>query len=134
MALLRLYIPVTAADVTALIASGELPGPVRTAYGVSPALVAATPRADDEEREYAAFLDAVAAGAAAGDRVAVAALDLPDAEVDWPDTGHTVEVHRAVLRREIVAFHVGEEPGEDADLLWFDITEADLVAQHLTDS
>lgn len=129
MILQRLYLPISRADVERLRTAGDLRAG-RTAYGVSPALSAATPRADEEEREYLAFLDAVAvAAAAAGDdkRTAVLAIDVPDGEVSWPPAGTATTIGRAILRREAVSFHIGAAPGPDADLLWYDVTEAELV-------
>ena len=142
MILQRLYLPISRADVERLRTAGELRAG-RTAYGVSPALSAATPRADEEEREYAAFLEAAeapkramqvpmevaVAAAAAGDdkRTAVLAIDVPDGEVSWPPAGTATTIGRAILRREAVSFHIGAAPGPDADLLWYDVTEAELV-------
>lgn len=133
MRLQRLYVPITGADVIALLAVGTLPAG-RTAYGVSPSFAAATPRADEDEREYLTFLDAVAAAAGLTPDscpLAVLAIDLPESEITWPSAGTALTLPRPVLRREAVSFHVGEEPGPDADLLWYDITEATQVADLL---
>lgn len=131
---IRLYLPGTADDLDALLRDGRLEVAGRTAYGVSPGLVAATPRADEEEREYAAFLEAVAASGAAGGtvaRVAVLSIDLPEPEIAWPPEGHFVTLTGAISRRDLVAIHIGEEPGPDGDLLWYDATEAPTVVELL---
>lgn len=131
---IRLYLPGTADDLDALLRDGRLEVAGRTAYGVSPGLVAATPRADEEEREYAAFLEAAdAAGAADGGagRVVVLSIDLPEPEISWPQEGHFVTLSGAIARRDLVAIHLGEEPGPDADLLWYDATEAAAVVELL---
>jgi len=125
MGLQRLYLPVTTTDLAALLRDGTLPAG-RPAYGVTPAFAAATPRADEEEREYLAFLDAAAA-AREHNRVIVLAVDLPDGEVRWSGPGTAVALPRPLLHREGVSLHVGEEDGPDADLLWYDITEAEVV-------
>ena len=134
MTLQRLYLPIDGDDLDHLVAEGSLAAGA-LAYGVSPAFAAATPRADEEEREYLAFLDAVAAGAErAGPvrRVAILAIDLPESEMAWPASGTATTIERPVLRREAVSLHIGEEPGPEADLLWYDITEAGHVAGLLT--
>ncbi len=126
----RLYLPLTPADVTTLHERGELP-PARPAYGVSPALIAATGREDEEEREYLAFQDAVAAAgdlAGAQGRMLVLALDLPERDVAFAPDSTESRLGRPIARREAVSIHVGEEAGPDADLLWYDITELEVVA------
>lgn len=130
----RLYLPGTADDLEALLRDGRLDAAGRTAYGVSPGLIEATPRADEEEREYAAFLEAATASAAqvgAAGRVAVISIDLPEPEISWPPEGHFVTLPGPVARRDLVAIHIGEEPGPDADLLWYDATEAAVVVDLL---
>ncbi|AKT52705.1 hypothetical protein ADJ73_09145 [Arsenicicoccus sp. oral taxon 190] len=102
-------------------------GAAATGYAVTAAVVAELANADEEEREYDALLEAAAqAGVGAtGRRRVVAAADLPTAAVeDLPGGYAEVRVTGPVSGERVVAFHVDETVAhEDADLLWYDVTE-----------
>ena len=138
----RVYIPLTAMSVGELASLGTLPSPPEHAFAVTARLVAGLPEADDEEREYAAFVAAAQRAAVMGviagpeggrrARAVVAAADIPAQEVTDFSSGGTrpaaaVSLARPVTLRSVVSLHVGESVAADADLLWYDITEIDLV-------
>jgi hypothetical protein len=132
MPLTRVYLPLTAADLTGL-AEGRPLGPApRNAHAVTPALGKPGLVTDEEELEHTAWVAAAEeAGAAPGgarQRRVIAAADVDAAIVvhpTSPDVPSRVEVSAPVERRRIVSFHVDEEPGstEPTDLLWYDVTE-----------
>jgi hypothetical protein len=142
MSRVRIYLPLTAADLDALSGGTALTRP--TAYAVTVRLASITPGADPEELEYAAFLlAAAAAGRARGSdpttRRVVAAADVEAESVTeqaLPEGRTPAEVALAasVPARAIVSFHVDELPGgtDDADLLWFDASELLSVRQLLS--
>ncbi len=135
----RVYIPLTAMSVGELASLGTLPSPPEHAFAVTARLVSGLPEADDEEREYAAFVAAAQRAAvmagpedARRTRAVVAAADIPAQEVTDFSSGGTrpaaaVSLARPVTLRSVVSLHVGESIAADADLLWYDITEIDLV-------
>ena len=96
------------------------------------------PIGDEEEWEYAALCEAVAAAGELrekdGAKRVVAAADV---DPDWvtgtapATTWATVEVTEAIPLRNIVSFHIDEQPGADGaeDLLWYDATELDEVTR-----
>lgn len=131
----RAYLPVVIADVRAIVESGSVPVAGRIAYAVSPTLEAATPRADLEEREYLAFLDAAAVAVAlAGDgpRI-VLAIDIPEEAIAWTGAGGEGRLEGEVARREVVSLHVDDAPGGHAtELSWYDATEAAHVLDLLS--
>jgi hypothetical protein len=130
----RVYLPVGAAEVAAWLAGAAL-APPREAYAVTPALRATHPGADLEELEYAALVQAAAAaGRERGQRPlrrAIAAVDVASAavQVDGSPDGR-VRLTAPLARRDLAAVHVDELAGgdDDADLLWFDATELELVS------
>ncbi len=139
----RIYLPLTAADVQTLAGSGEVVP--SGAYAVTPALRSDLPAADEEEREFVAMSDAVAAagalrrsadrGAGAARRV-VAAADLESAVVivspARPGQARSlVRLQGPVPLRRIVSFHLDEHPDGDGDLLWYDVTELAEVSSLL---
>jgi hypothetical protein len=138
----RIYLPLTPADVAQLAGSGEVAP--SSAYAVTPALRSDLPAGDEEEREYVAMGDAVAAagelrdaaaGAIPGKRV-VAAADVDTASVlvspARPGEARSlVRLAGPVPLRRVVSLHVDEEPGGDDDLLWYDVTELDVVTRLL---
>ncbi len=138
VAVARVYLPLTATELAALRASGELTGDRVRAYAVTPGLQDAFPGADDEELEYAALRDASDAARALRDagqthRV-VAAADVDEAFLLVPDDAAGDVPSRQDLRgpvalRRIASFHVDEAPTDDADLLWYDVTEIDEVVR-----
>ncbi|MBK6954866.1 MAG: hypothetical protein IPJ15_16615 [Actinomycetales bacterium] len=142
MSRVRIYLPLTAAEVDVLLAGDSLRP--ATAYAVTVRLASVTPGADVEELEYAAFLDAAAAAgrARSGDiaaRRVIAAADVDPGAVTELALPHErtpaeVALGAPVDLRAIASLHVDEEPGsdDDSDLLWFDATEALSVRQLLT--
>ncbi len=141
MTRVRIYVPLCAPDLDVLLAGDPLRP--TTGYAVTLRLASATPGADVEELEYAAFLEAAAAaGRARRGRVTrrvIAAADVDPGEVTEPavSDGRTpaeVVLAAPVDLRAIASLHVDEEPGgrDDSDLLWFDASEALSVRQLLT--
>ncbi len=141
----RVYLPLALAGLDRLAADREVaPGPLR-AHAVTAALARAMPGAEEEDREYVALCDAVeAAGGlrgSPGDRRVVAAADVAAdvvAEVvegpgevvgevaEGAGARSRVTLSAAVPLRRVVSFHVDEVGGDDdADLLWYDVTELD---------
>ena len=138
MPLTRVYLPLTAADLTAL-AEGRAVGPApRAAHAVTPALGKPGLVTDEEELEHTAWAaaaqEAIGLAGTPPRRRVVAAADVDAAVVvhpTAPDVPSRVEVSAPVERRRIVSFHVDEEPGatDPTDLLWYDVTElADVRA------
>ncbi|MCI1260916.1 MAG: hypothetical protein LKG20_01310 [Tetrasphaera jenkinsii] len=131
MSAARVYLPVDAHDLDELAAAGRLATTGRLAYGVTPALEATTPRADDEEREYLVFLEAArtAVDLAHGARRVVLAADVRESGFTPAGEGVVIRLTGDLDLREIASFHVDEEPGGDVeDLLWYDVTEVHAVA------
>lgn len=159
MPLKRVYVAVTPVGLRSLATSGVLgPAPLG-AHTVTGAVTRGAFGGDEEDQEYAAWQ--AAAGDArqlvgeAGMRVVVSAdVDSALIEDELPETRAAREdalgveqgVERAAIQtsvrlssavplRRIVAFHVDEVPGgQDADLLWFDVTELNDVVAHLDES
>ncbi|MFN8097401.1 MAG: hypothetical protein U0Q21_03825 [Dermatophilaceae bacterium] len=134
---IRVYLAVLAADLDDLAANGRLSWTGRFAYAVTPALVAATPRADQEEREYLAFVEAagVARALAGGARRVVVAADVSESVIDAVGDGPLMRLTADVPLREIASFHVDETArGDLGDLLWYDVTEAAVVRALLEDA
>ncbi len=131
----RAYLPAVVADVRAIVESGRLPVAGRIVHAVSPALETATPRADLEEREHRAFLDAAEAAVtlAGGARRVVLAIDVPEAEIRWTGVGSEGRLQGEVARRQVVSLHVDDAPGDPAtELSWYDATEASHVRDLLS--
>lgn len=125
----RVYLPLTADGLELLRAEKELAAPL-AAY----ALVAAPTRVRDrEELEYAAWLAAAAAAqelVGADRRRVVASADVDAASIAPLSQEYAAEISSPVLLRQVASFHLDEEPGgDDADLLWYDVTEIDEVAR-----
>jgi hypothetical protein len=136
MPLTRVYLPVTPEDLETLASGGAL-GPVPLpAHAVTPALGRPGLTTDEEELEHLAWLaaaDEAAAGVAEGVRRVVAAADVEVESVrhpSVPEPPSRVELTEPLRRRDVVSFHVDEEPGaiEPTDLLWYDVTELDDVS------
>lgn len=146
MPVVRVYLPVGSADLAGLAERGSLcapPAGPRVAYAVTPELERSMPGHDDEDLEYAAFSDAVAAsGALSGERSVVVAADV---DPEWLAAGEltsrppsicSVELTEPVPLARVASFHVDERGGStqhaavagSADaLLWYDATELDEV-------
>ena len=139
----RVYLPLSAAAVRALARERALPAPPLAAFAVTSSLERSLPTGDEEEWEYAALCEAVEAASGLregpGDKRVVAAADI---DTEWVAETPTaagaedpalasVEVTGQVVLRDIVSFHIDEEPGADGadDLLWYDATELDEVAR-----
>ncbi len=135
MPLTRVYLALTPADLDALAEEGTLGGSPRRAHAVTPALGTPGLTTDVEQLEHLAWVAAAeeaGRGAAAGTRRVVAAADVEVEAVRHPtspDVPSRVEVTEPVSRRQVVSFHVDEEPdaGGTGDLLWYDVTELDDV-------
>lgn len=123
----RCYLPVTAADLEDLARSGHLPVGGRPAYAVTDGLRAANRSLTDvEDLEYLAYEAAVGA---APDPVVVVALD---AAVAADLTGSLVALAGEVARADVASFHVADDaPDDDGHLLWYDVSELDLVRDRL---
>lgn len=151
MARIRVYLPVTGADLAALARERVLPAP-RAACAVTRALEQSQRGAEEEELEYLALQhaaqQAVPDAADAGEQVVVAAADVAPEEVNGIDTpagqlpagrvACSVTVTGQVPLARIASFHVGddvavappassggEEPQEveEIELSWYDVTE-----------
>ena len=135
MPLTRVYLALTPADLDRLADEGTLGAAPRPAHAVTPAVGTPGLTTDAEELEHLAWVAATQeAGSttAAGTRRVVAAADVEVEAVTHPtapDVPSRVEVTEPVGRRQVVSFHVDEEPGATGttDLLWYDVTELDDV-------
>lgn len=135
----RVYLPLTAADLDALMDGAEL-GPVPlAAHGVTPALGRPGLTVDEEELEHLAWVAATEEADGLRDgptRRVVAAADVDSGVVAVPasaDVPSRVELLAPLARTRLVSFHVDESPGDTgtADLLWFDVTELGAVIELL---
>ncbi len=139
MPLTRVYLPLTADDLDDLAAGRDL-GPLPlAAHGLTPALGSPGLAHDEEELEHRAWVAAAeeATARAAGARRVVASADVDSGAVtvpERPDVPTRVEVGSPLARTRVVSFHVDEAAGDTgtADLLWFDVTELDVVRSLLS--
>lgn len=138
MPVVRVYVPLTGAAVRALAESGWLraaPDKPTPAFAVTRELARSAPGLDEEDLEYAAFVDAVALAGECrqqpGDRRVVVAADADPSGVR-PGAGpvSAVELVEDLPLARIASFHVDEEGAhrgavqDEADsLLWYDVTE-----------
>ena len=144
---MRVYVPASAGLLGELKAEGRLPGPL-AACGVTPDLRAALVDLDEEELEYAAFMEAARRSVdLLGDgplRRVVVSADIAEAA---PGEGFAgLVLADGLALGEVAAVHADEmaaEPGvaaaradgsldvlDDHDLLWFATQEiAELVAE-----
>lgn len=148
MPVVRIYVPLGAAALRALAETGALAASVDApveAFAVTDELSAQAPALDEEDLEYAAFVDAVAAAAARrdhrGDRRLVLAGDA-DPEVLRAGVGaaSAVQLVDDLPLSRIASFHVDEAgphtgaAQDEADsLLWYDVTELGEVAGFFRD-
>ncbi len=117
---MRVYIPVTVADVERRRSEGYWTIPTRRAWAVNRQLALALPDEDEEEREFIASLTAANASAS---RLAIAA-DVPPTMLG--DEGVNGEVDVAgMLRTGDIACLLRVDPDDDEQLLWFAPTEFD---------
>lgn len=119
---MRVYIPVTAADVERRRTEGYWTISPRRAWAVNRQLALALPDEDDEEREFIASLTAANASAS---KFAVAA-DVPAAMLGDEGMNGEVDVS-GVLRNGDVACLLRVDPEDDEQLLWFAPTEFDQL-------
>ncbi len=126
----RVYLPVTRAGLTRLVAEGRLEGPL-TAHAVTPALRAAWPEGDEEQWSWAALMAAAEAsrgapGTSEGPRRHVVAADVPSWEHDPgadEEEGDPTRVRVAadVPWKRVASAHVDtvDDAAEDDELAWF---------------
>ena len=136
----RIYLPLTADGVRSLAAAREVgPAPV-AGFAVTERVERAQPAGDEEEWEYAALTEAVAAaGEAQGTTVAKRVVAAADVDPGWVsadgyrDGLAAVSVSHPVPLSRVVSFHVDETAGDQGmdDLLWYDVTELDEVLRLL---
>lgn len=143
MPVVRIYVPLGGGALRRLAESGFVGASVEApveAFAVTDELTAEAPALDEEDLEYAAFVDAVAAASdqrdQRGDRRLVLAGDA-DPEMLRPGAGASSAVRLVdnLPISRIASFHVdeaGPHPGaaqDEADsLLWYDVTELGEVA------
>ena len=135
----RIYLPLDAEGVRRLASEREVASPPIAAFAVTERLERSQPAGDEEEWEYAAMGEALAAAARAQSGPArkrvVLAADVDPAWVS-PRPGDDlagVLVGEALPLARVVSFHVDETAGDDGmdDLLWYDVTELDEVLRLL---
>lgn len=115
---MRVYIPITVADVERRRAEGFWTIGARRAWAVNRQLALALPDEDDEGREFIASLTAASASAS---HLALAA-DLPTTMLG--DEGVDGEVEASgVIRDGDVACLLRVDPDDDESLQWFAATE-----------
>ncbi len=140
MPLTRVYVPLSPADLDTLSTGGAVDRVPLRAHAVTPALGSPGLTTDEEELEHLAWVAATEEASATvspGTRRVVAAADV-EVEVvthpDAPDVPSRVEVTDPLRSRQVVSFHVDEEPGVTGttDLLWYDVTELDDVRALVT--
>ena len=142
MPVVRVYVPLGRSGLEELSSDGSLsagPGNPRVAYAVTSGLERSAPGLDVEDLEYAAFSDAVEAGAGArrpaprarrGGAPAAAAPGSVAPRAARPVS--RVVLTAPVPLSRVASFHVDDEVtggvDEEADeLLWYDVTELDDV-------
>ncbi|MBK8756424.1 MAG: hypothetical protein IPM08_04755 [Actinomycetales bacterium] len=137
----RVFLPLTTDQVNDLATHGRLAARPPVAFAVTRRLRGQQPGEDDEALEYAALLAAAAwADGIRGSkklRRVIAAGDLPAALVT--EAGVTaargaaeVSIAEPVTLRQLVSFHVDEDPRRGADLMWYDVTEVTAVLDLLS--
>jgi hypothetical protein len=143
MPVVRIYVPLSGAALRSLADTGALAASVDApvdAFAVTDELIAEAPALDEEDLEYAAFVDAVAAAAGCrnhrGDRRLVLAGDAdPEALRAGSGAPSAVRLIDDLPLSRVASFHVdeaGPHPGavqDEADsLLWYDVTELGEVS------
>ena len=126
----RVYLAVLPCAPAALLRGEDLDPSAVAAHAVTAALRAALPDAEEEELEYEALWEAAAECA---QRVLVAAVDLPAAQVAW--TGDelrpsAVRCAAPIRGDAVVSWHVALASDDaDAELSWYDASELHEVAR-----
>lgn len=121
---MRVYIPITTADVDRRRAEGFWTIASRRAWAVNPQLARALPDEDDEGREFIASLTAAAESVAS---IAIAA-DLHTSMLGDEGVNGDVEV-AGVIRDHDVACLLRIDPEDDESLQWFASTELDALLE-----
>ena len=119
---MRVYIPVTIADVERRRTDGFWTISERRAWAVNQLLAKALPDEDDEGREYVASLTAASASPA---QLAIAA-DLPTSMLGDEGVGGDVHVSGPIADN-LVACLLRLDPADDESLLWFAPSELDAL-------
>lgn len=119
---MRVYIPVTVADVERRMIDGFWTFQPRQAWAVNHQLALSLPDEDDEGREYIASLTAASASVA---HLAIAA-DVPTAMLGDEGVNGEVEVS-GVLRDSEIACLLRVDPEDEDTLLWFAPTEIEAL-------
>lgn len=123
---MRVYLPLLVGELAEVPVAGRLPA--RQAYGVTGALRAEDPGADEEDLEFEAMCQALDAARAlgAGRRVVAAADAGPRADAG---SGALLAGDDQLPLADVVSFHIEEGSGGVGtgydDLLWYDVTELD---------
>lgn len=117
---MRVYIPVTVADVERRRSDGYWTISERRAWAVNQVLARALPDEDDEGREYVASLTAASDSPA---HLAVAA-DLPTSMIGDEGTNGEVVVS-GVIADNLIACLLRIDADDDEALLWFAPSELD---------
>ena len=119
---MRVYIPVTVADVERRRVDGYWTISEKRAWAVNHLLVQALPDEDDEGREYVASLTAASESPA---RLAIAA-ELPTSMIGDEGTNGDVQVS-GVIADNLVACLLRVDDDDDEALLWFAPSELDRL-------
>lgn len=123
---MRVYLPMLLGELTEVRDAAHLPA--RQAHGVTSALRAADPAADEEDLEFEAMCQALDSARALGPgRRVVAAADTSPRE--GAGDGALLAGDERLRLGDVVSFHVEEGSGDVGtgydDLLWYDVTELD---------
>lgn len=138
----RIYLPLSHDQVRALARDKVLAAPIHGFAAGPPSRVDArlTPAAAEEEVEYAAFAAAAerAVETAPAHRRVIASADAPSSAVDEqpgaPDGTVGIVTTAELPLRHFVSLHIDEDssgPAGALELLWYDITELDVVVADL---
>jgi len=122
---MRVYIPVTVADVERRMADGFWTFQPRRAWAVNHQLALSLPDEDDEGREFIASLTAASTSVA---HLAVAA-DVPTAMLGDEGVNGEVEISGVLRDAEVACLLRIDADDEDA-LLWFAPTEFDSLLSY----
>ena len=119
---MRVYVPITVADVERRRMDGYWTIAERRAWAVNQLLIRALPDEDDEGREYIASLSAASESTA---HLALAA-DLPTSMLGDEGVNGDVQVS-GVIADNLVACLLRLDPNDDEALLWFAPNELDAL-------
>lgn len=123
---MRVYLPMLVGELTEVRDAAHLPA--RQAHGVTSALRAEDPGADEEDLEFEAMCQALDSARALGPGPRVVAAADTSPREDGGDGALLAGEDRLQLG-DVVSFHVEEGDGDVGtgydDLLWYDVTELD---------